>query len=63
MGDSLFRPETWVARSILPARNRRELEDIPQSIRALLQGVWAENVNQALAVAFGERDACRCLRS
>ncbi len=46
-----------MARSTLPARNRRELEDIGQSVRALLQGVWVENVNQALAVPLRERDA------
>ncbi len=38
---------------ILPARNRRDLEDIPQSARALLEFVWVEHVSEALEVALG----------
>ncbi len=37
---------------ILPARNRRDLEDIPASARELLQFVWAERVEDVLAAAF-----------
>ncbi len=37
---------------ILPARNRRDLEDIPASARDLLQFVWAERVEDVLAAAF-----------
>jgi len=43
-----------IKRVILPARNRRDLEDIPPSTRAMLQFVFAEHVAQALDVAFGE---------
>jgi ATP-dependent Lon protease len=43
-----------ITRVILPARNRRDLEDIPQSTRAMLQFVWAERVAQALAVALSD---------
>jgi ATP-dependent Lon protease len=46
-----------IKRVILPARNRRDLEDIPPSTRALLQFVWVERVSQALEVALGEAAA------
>jgi len=42
-----------IKRVILPARNRRDLEDIPASTRALLEFVWVEHVAEALKVAFG----------
>jgi ATP-dependent Lon protease len=37
---------------ILPARNRRDLEDIPGSAREALQLVWAERVEDVIAAAF-----------
>ncbi|MEA3158843.1 MAG: ATP-dependent Lon protease [Gammaproteobacteria bacterium] len=37
---------------ILPARNRRELEDIPDSVRARLEFVWAEKIEDVLARAL-----------
>jgi ATP-dependent Lon protease len=43
-----------IKRVILPARNRRDLEDVPQSTRAMLQFVWVERVNQALEVALAD---------
>jgi ATP-dependent Lon protease len=43
-----------IKRVILPARNRRDLEDIPQSTRDALQFVWVERVSDALAVALGD---------
>jgi ATP-dependent Lon protease len=46
-----------IKRVILPARNRRDLEDIPESTRAMLEFVWIENVAQALEVAFARRAA------
>ncbi|HTL20509.1 MAG TPA: endopeptidase La [Steroidobacteraceae bacterium] len=42
-----------IKRVILPARNRRDLEDIPQSTRDALQFVWVDGVSEALAVALG----------
>ena len=39
---------------ILPARNKRDLEDIPQSARDLLEFIWVEHVSEALQVVFGE---------
>src|SRR5882757_6694356 len=38
---------------ILPARNKRDLEDIPQSAKARLEFVWVEHVSEALDVALG----------
>jgi len=37
---------------ILPARNRRDLEDIPQSVRNRLEFVWAEKIDDVLARAL-----------
>jgi ATP-dependent Lon protease len=37
---------------ILPARNRRDLEDVPASVREALQLVWAERVEDVIAAAF-----------
>jgi len=37
---------------ILPARNRRDLEDIPAGAREALQLVWAERVEDVIAAAF-----------
>ncbi len=37
---------------MLPARNRRDLDDIPQSARDQLEIIWLENVDDALAVAL-----------
>jgi len=42
-----------IKRVILPARNRRDLEDIPESTRAMLEFIWIDHVSQALPVAFG----------
>jgi ATP-dependent Lon protease len=37
---------------LLPARNRRDLEDIPADAREKLEIVWVEHVDQAVAVAL-----------
>jgi ATP-dependent Lon protease len=42
---------------ILPARNRRDLEDIPETVRAKLEIVWAERIEDVFARAFEERPA------
>jgi ATP-dependent Lon protease len=41
-----------IKRVILPARNRRDLEDIPQSTRDALEFIWVDRVSQALEVAL-----------
>jgi len=37
---------------ILPARNRRDFDDIPESARQRLQFVWAERIDDVLAAAL-----------
>jgi len=37
---------------MLPARNRRDLEEIPADAREQLQFVWIEDVDQAIATAL-----------
>ena len=37
---------------LLPARNRRDLEDIPADARDRLEIVWVETVDDAVAVAL-----------
>jgi len=37
---------------LLPARNRKDLEDVPESAREQLEFVWLENVDEALAAAL-----------
>jgi ATP-dependent Lon protease len=37
---------------ILPARNRRDLEDIPETVRNRLEFVWAEKIDDVLARAL-----------
>ena len=39
---------------ILSARNRRDLEDIPESVRTKLEFVWAEKIEDVLARALEE---------
>jgi ATP-dependent Lon protease len=46
-----------IRKVILPARNRRDLEDIPQSTRSLLEFVWVEHVSEALEAALGTSSA------
>jgi ATP-dependent Lon protease len=42
---------------ILPARNRKDFEDIPESVRHKLKFVWAERVEEVLAVALSDARA------
>jgi len=42
-----------IRKVILPARNRRDLDEIPESARSLLEFVWVERVSEALEVALG----------
>ena len=39
---------------ILPARNQKDFEDIPESARQKLEFVWAERVEDALAAALDQ---------
>ena len=40
---------------LLPARNRKDLHDIPADARAQLEIIWLERVDEALVAALGER--------
>ena len=46
-----------IRKVILPARNRRDLEDIPPSARAALELVWVERVSEALEVALAPAES------
>jgi ATP-dependent Lon protease len=37
---------------MLPARNRRDFEDIPEEVRGALEFVWLERVEEAAAFAL-----------
>jgi ATP-dependent Lon protease len=44
-----------LTRVMLPARNRRDFEDIPQGAREKLDFVWLERVDDAIAAAFEQK--------
>jgi ATP-dependent Lon protease len=44
-----------VRRVMLPARNRKDFEDIPESARDELEFVWLEQVDDAIAASLDER--------
>src|SRR5271168_706360 len=44
---------------ILPARNRRDLEEIPESVRARLEFVWAEKIDDVLSRALEDAPALK----
>jgi len=41
-----------LTRVMLPARNRRDFEDIPEETRQKLEFIWLETVDQAMAAAL-----------
>ena len=41
---------------LLPARNRTDVEEVPESARKLLNFVWLENIDDAVNAAFGAPD-------
>jgi ATP-dependent Lon protease len=41
-------------RVLLPARNQKDFEDVPESARAALEFVWLETVDDAIRTAFGD---------
>ncbi len=49
--------QAGISRVILPARNKRDLEDVPSKARELVEFVWAERVDQALAAALSDAQA------
>ena len=51
---------------MLPARNRKDLEDVPETARNQIRFVWLETVDDAIAAALvplGERDESQALAS
>lgn len=44
-------------RVMLPARNKRDYDDIPQSARDNLEFIWLERVDEAIAAALGPAQA------
>jgi ATP-dependent Lon protease len=44
---------------LLPARNRKDLVDVPEETRSQIEFVWLERVDDALAAALGERRQLR----
>ncbi|MEQ1607815.1 MAG: endopeptidase La [Hyphomonadaceae bacterium] len=45
-----------ITRVLLPARNRRDVSDIPEDVRNRIEIVWIERVDQAIAAAFVKSD-------
>jgi ATP-dependent Lon protease len=43
-----------LSRVLLPARNRRDYDDIPEDTRKSLEFTWLENVDDAIAAALSE---------
>jgi len=39
---------------LLPARNKKDLEDIPKAAREQLEFIWLDNIDDALAAAFDQ---------
>jgi ATP-dependent Lon protease len=44
-----------ITRVMLPARNRKDLHDVPEEARERLEFVWLENVDDAVRAAIGDR--------
>jgi ATP-dependent Lon protease len=48
-----------IARVLLPARNRKDFEDIPDEVRRAMTFTWLDNVDQAVAAALEPANAAR----
>jgi ATP-dependent Lon protease len=48
--------QAGIKQVLLPARNRKEMEDIPEEARRELQFVWLETVSDALELALGKTE-------
>jgi ATP-dependent Lon protease len=44
-----------IARVMLPARNRKDFEDIPEEVRSTIQLVWLDTVDEAMSAALEPR--------
>jgi ATP-dependent Lon protease len=45
-----------IKRVMLPARNRKDYEDIPNEVRQAIEFIWLENVDDAVAAGLGSVD-------
>ncbi|HYP64339.1 MAG TPA: S16 family serine protease, partial [Acidocella sp.] len=52
-----------IKRVMLPARNRKDFEDIPQEARRELEFIWLERVEEAIAAALRTSFRRACTRS
>jgi ATP-dependent Lon protease len=46
-----------IRRVMLPARNRKDFDDIPEEVRKQVEFVWLERIEQAVAAALDPVDA------
>jgi ATP-dependent Lon protease len=46
-----------IKRVLLPARNRKDYEDIPEEVRESMEFTWLDNVDEAVAAALGDPPA------
>jgi ATP-dependent Lon protease len=46
-----------IRRVMLPARNRKDFDDIPEEVRKQVEFVWLERIEQAVAAALDPADA------
>ena len=44
-----------IARVMLPARNRKDFEDIPEEVRSTIQFIWLDTVDEAMSAALEPR--------
>jgi ATP-dependent Lon protease len=49
--------QAGIAAVMLPARNRKDLEDVPEKARNLIRFVWLERVDDAIEAALNPPDA------
>ena len=50
---SVIAHRAGLKRVLLPARNQKDFEDVPDSARSALEFVWLETVDDAIRTAFG----------
>jgi ATP-dependent Lon protease len=48
-----------ITRVMLPARNRRDFDDIPEEVRNTLEFIWLEKVEDAVAQALSPKDEAK----
>ena len=49
--------QAGITKVLLPARNRKDLEDVPERARKLVRFVWVERIDELLAAALSESKA------